>query len=402
MTTEPEVTEQIDDDFNTYFNEITVDQPKDDQAPAQAAPDDAFTQQPESEESAPAEEPRGTQDTQEPHESHASPDSHSSQDDKTPEELEALRKKAHGYDSMLGRLQAEQRARQQEQQELARARDELARMRGHAPAPVHQDQQVPQGHGNQPAPQHVAPTQPAAPLSMVEIPEDIKEEAEAFSRDYPDLTPLLRYPGREGEKLRKLLAEYGPDVAALHGQNVMSQYRMSQAEQQMAQRLSQAEMAAKQAREESLAQVEHDRKARHYAEIGSQHPEVQWMFDPRKQQDYAAFRRGLDEWVMDRPMREAQYVQQVLAQGTATDVSAILSAYKQSQANGNGNGADHAAQQAAQQSAQQQAQRHQQEQERARLAQAASAVPGRHHAPRPGGQPPPDDFSSAWQEAVRQ
>lgn len=216
---------------------------------------------------------------------------------------------------------------------------------------------------------------------MAEIPEDIKEEAEAFSKDYPDMAPLLRYPGREGEKLRKLLAEYGPDVAAIHGQGVMQQYRMHQTEQQMAHRLSQAEQAAQHSREEALRQVETDRKQRHYAEIGNSHPEVQWMSDPQKKQNYAQFRHELDEWVMDRPLREAQYIQQVLAQGTAPDVIKVLDLFKQSG------------------SAPQQQQPDRRNEERDTMASAAAAVPGRRAAgPRPGGSSRGSDFGSAWDE----
>lgn len=388
---EEQIAQQLDDDFEKYFSEITTEttdesagvNPEGDPATATQAAQESGTGHdesvgdPQDTSGQPAGEPSGQQGA----------------DGATDAELEALKKQAHGYDSMKGRLDREQeelrrKAEQYEQvkaelrrtqEERRRMDEELARMQGARPAPQQE------GHGarqNQPGqPGHQGQT--AAPLPMAEIPEEIKEEADAFAKDYPDLTPLLRYPGREGEKLRKLLSEYGPDVAAIHGQAVMAQYQLAQSERKMSERLSQAEMAAQQARQEALQQIEQDRKTKHYAEIGSRHPEVQWIADPNRKQDYAAFRKQLDDWVMDRPYREAQHIQHVLAQGTAPEVVALLDTFKQSlkpaQA-ANGNGAE----------------------DRARLAQAAAAVPTRPGVPKPGNAPPPrDDFSAAWQEAVR-
>jgi hypothetical protein len=397
MSTE-EGTPHFDDDFHKYFEEATVTE---EAAPADAAREESSTADPAHSEKSQQETPPGDQQdadqggqSQEGQESDAPRESRESSE-KGPaqgESEEELRKKAHGYQSMLGRLQAEQRARKAEREELARMRDEMARMRGHAPAPGanqgYQGQQPVQGQPQQQGQQqaHQQAQQAREPLPMAEISDDIKDEAENFTKDYPDLVPLLRYPGREGEKLRKLLAEYGPDVAALHGQNVMSQYRLAQTERQMGQRLSQAEMAAKQARQEALQQIEQDRKAKHYAEIATHHPEVQWMSDPQRRNNYAAFRRDLNEWVLDRPQREARHIEQVLASGSAPDIVTLLNEYKR----------DRQGRQAGKDNGQNRS-----NQERERMAQAAAAVPGRPGIPKAGHAPPQDDFQAAWQEAVR-
>lgn len=280
-------------------------------------------------------------------------------EEKSPEDLEELRKKAHGYESMMGRLRKEQEERRKLEEALARVRQQ-----------EQEQQRLAQQRPVQP--QH------SQPLPMAEIPAELKDEADKFSSEYPELVPLLRFPGKEGQKLRKLLQEYGPDVAATHGNSVMAQYKLAVTEQQMRQQFSQYDQRVQQQQHEMQQRFENERRNSHYSSIYEAVPEYGSMAtDPSRRADLETYHAHLSDWVDGKPHREAQQLLHILRQGDAQSVVQVLRQFNSEQSTGR----NHVDQNA-----------------RRQAAHAAAAIPSRASAP-PRGKPDPNDVRSAFKDA---
>jgi len=226
--------------------------------------------------------------------------------------------------------------------------------------------------------QQTAPVQQQS-LPRAEIPEEIQDEAKNFERDNPELAPLLYYPGKEGKKLRKLLGDFGPDVAGIYGDSVMSQYKLTQAEQQLQGRLTQSEQKITQQQQEMQARLENERRQAHYHQIYSAVPEYgEIATDPSRRADLEAFHTDLSAWVENKPHREATQLFQILRQGDAASVTQVLRHFHQEQSTGSPGAVPSA--------------------QRRSAAHAATAVPSRSSGP-PRGRPDPNDTYSAFREA---
>ena len=77
--------------------------------------------------------------------------------------------------------------------------------------------------------------EPRRERAAVPIPEDLKEEAQVFSEQYPDLADLLTEDSPAGRLLRKKLSEYGTDEAAAYAIPIGESRRAAQASQRAAQ-----------------------------------------------------------------------------------------------------------------------------------------------------------------------
>lgn len=323
--------------------------------------------------SEPEPKPEATQDSQEPHDTHASQDSQDSQDladdDEAPEDLHKADQRNKSTEGRLrwAKEDLERKAREYEQlqAELKAVNEERRKI---TDALIQARQQ----------PQQPAQAAPAQQLPMAEIPEELKEEAENFSREYPDLVPLLRYPGREGVKLRKLLADYGPDVAAAHGNSIMAQHRLAQTEAQVRQQFQAYDQRTAQQQQELQRRLENERRQAHYQQIYQAVPDYASIAtDPSRRADLEAFHARLSDWVEAKPHREAARMLDVLRQGDAPSVISVLTQFQQEQSS---------EQPPAAQSGRQAA------------ARAAAAVPSRSSGP-PRGRADPNDRHAAYREA---
>jgi hypothetical protein len=286
---------------------------------------------------------------------------------------EDLRKAGQRYDSMEGRLR-------KEREELERKAQEYEALKAELQAAQTERRRVTEAliqarQGQQPA-QQAAPAK--QPLQLAEIPEAIKDEAENFAREYPELTPLLRYPGKEGEKLRKMLGEYGVDVAATHGRAVMAEYKLFQTENNVRRQFGNLEQRAVQQQREMQQRLENERRQAHYHQIYSAVPEyAQMATDPSRRSDLQAYHARLTDWVESKPHREASRMLNVLRRGDAPSVVEVLTRFQTEAANNQP--ARHA-------------------NARRSAAMAASAMPSRATSP-PRGAPDPNDTQGAFREA---
>ena len=299
----------------------------------------------------------------EPHDSHASPSTQADED--IPEDL---RKAGQKYDSMEGRLrkereELERKAREYEniKSQLQIAQEERRRI---TEALIEARQQ----------PAQAAPAQQQLPIA--EISEDVRDEAEVFAKEYPELSPLLFYPGREGQKLRKLLKDYGADVAATHGNSVMANYKMAQTETQVRQQFQAYDHRTQQQQQEMQARLENERRQAHYHQIYSAVPDYAAIAtDPSRRADLETFHARLSDWVESKPHREAARMLDILRQGDARSVVTVLSQF-QSENHQSARPSD----------------------ARRSAARAATAIPSRASAP-PRGAPDPHDTQGAFREA---
>lgn len=296
-------------------------------------------------------------------------------DEEIPEEL---RKAGQRADSMAGRLRKEREELERKRQDYEKIMAELQATQEESRKLDEDLAQVRQNRAVQPA-SKAAPAEPAASLPMVEIPDELKDEARDFEREYPDLAHLLRYPGKEGETLRKLLAEYGPDVAATHGNTVMAMYRLTQAEADVRQKIEQLGQHTQQQQQEMQTRLENERRQAHYTQIYEAVPEYGAIAeDPSRRAELEQFHAALSDWVDSRPYREASRMLEILRQGDAPAVINVLKAFQAEQSTGRTE-APNAARRAA--------------------AQAAAAVPSRVPRPPTRGRPDPNDAHAAYREA---
>ena len=245
-----------------------------------------------------------------------------------------LRKKAHGYDSMLGRLQ-------KEREERKRLEDRLA--------------QLEQLAGRQAAqPQQAAP----ASTKAAEIPDEIKEDFEELSKENPRIAALLAEDTPDAKRLRSALAEYGRE------------YVEEKAEMLLTRRELEAKIATVESHQRLTAQEQAQRAF--FSEIGAKHPDFVAVYGTPEHQTYMA---GVSTWVESKPYSEAVKLVKVIEQGTPAEIVALLDKYKSE--------------------TQQGGQATRQQTQRDPRAAAAAAVPARP-SPMPRQTGPKDSFDAGW------
>ena len=114
------------------------------------------------------------------------------------EEL-SLEQRAHGYDSMLGRLE-------KERAEKARLEEELEALRSQAsPSPVTDTAKDDKA-------------QPEGDKTTFEIPEELKEDLGTIEKEEdPQLAALFREDSKDGARLRHVLEDFGTDMGRYPG-----------------------------------------------------------------------------------------------------------------------------------------------------------------------------------------
>ena len=235
------------------------------------------------------------------------------------------------YKSMMGRLKATQTENLSMKSELAALRARIeALTNAPAPAPAKQEEAVPV--------------------------EGIEELAES-------VRPLFTEKSREGDVLRKMLEEYGPDHATV---------------------IAEAMLAKREARgvaEEMRHQSAVDADARHKMTLAQAHPEFADAILEKDAAKSAELMNGINAWIRVLPYAEGAEMMRVLQNGSTSDVSDMLAKYKQFR---RGSGQKVAQPKPAGGSA-------------GKIAQNNMVVPSRGNAVPPKEKA--TDFDSAWDEA---
>lgn len=289
-----------------------------------------------------AEESSGEEAQEQGTEEQASAEAEPSPDGKeapsSSEALEELRKKAHGYDSMMGRLNQEQKRRAELEAELERLR--------RAPASAETD-------GGQ---AQREPSQPAA--KTVELDEGMRALVEGLPEN---LRGVFHEDSADGTRLRKVMEEFGPEQASILAEVVVDH---------------RTELSARQRRETS--QAEEVRRS-HFATLSEKFPD----FAPAFAGDAVQLRvlqDGIEQFIGHLPYGEGTRLARIAREGTTEEVAELLEKYT-AYRSGSGSGTD--------------AKKVEQ------AAKDGYAVPTRSVPQLNNKRVPPDDFDAAFDEAVK-
>ena len=265
--------QQDEQEFAAAFAE---DEPSDASAPADDRPAE---KDPDGEGSTPVEAPPEEPGTEE------------NNDGGKPEEkgLSELEKKAHGYDSMMGRLQAEQRKRQELEARLAALESDPAKKQA-APEPT-----------------------------PVSVPDEIKEDVATLQKRDPHLAAIVLEDSTDGAKLRKALEEYGADYAEERAATIKLRRDLE------------SKLASIEAKTAGV--VEQTATQAFYAQIGAKHPDwVELATDQSRAAEFSTFMDGVRSWAETKPFKEGQRLFQIIEAGTPGEVNMLLDQYKNDQA----------------------------------------------------------------------
>lgn len=302
---------------------------------------------------------------------------------------EDVRKKAAEYELIIEQLRAQQERNRQLETMLSQRN-----MPGQA-APS-------------PGPPFKRPAQPAAPqkpapartVKKVAIPEELKDDALEFQKDHPDFYHFLEEDSPMGKQMRNALRDYGPVQAAL-----VAETRVLRDEIERTRREAEEKTSA------ITRSIQEETTRKHFSAVAEKHPEMAWRNTRDKHKDWTEFIGNVHKWIETLPYRDAKVAMQIAEKGDAEQVINLLNDYKAA-AGSNQQGAAGQPGQGKKQtpagkpgqtakatppvsnSGNQQARKDKEE-----MIRAAEAIASRPAPPRPP-RPNPDDFDSAWDEAV--
>ncbi len=194
-------------------------------------------------------------------------------------EQDELTRKAHGYDSMLGRLQAEQRKRQELEELLAK--------------------------------REAVPQQAA----KVEVPDDMKTELEELTKRDPQLAAIVLEDSKDGEKLRKGLEEYGVDYAEERADTIRLRREVHQ-------KVSSVEAITQTAARDAQVNA-------FYSAVSVKHPDwVSVTTDPARRSEYDAYMANVRSWAESLPYADGANAFRIMEKGTPAEVTDLLDRYK--------------------------------------------------------------------------
>lgn len=202
------------------------------------------------------------------------------------DDVEALRRKAQLFDAEQGRLR-------QTQQRLRQLEEELAAQRS-------------------------AVRVEAVGKPLAELPEEIREDVEAFAKANPEYAAFAVEDSKDGERLRMLLAEYGPG----HVQVTVEADRIADKRERLA------------AKAAELTQAKDSVREAHFQTIYAAHPD----FGALQQADLsveenkakkALFHARLDAWAEAKLGPEYVEIQRIRNEGTPQEVIGLLSRFKE-------------------------------------------------------------------------
>lgn len=196
-------------------------------------------------------------------------------------EQDELTRKANGYDSMLGRLQVEQRKRQELEERLAKLEQ----------ADQQQD------------------------VKTVEVPDDLKTELEELTKRDPQLAAIVLEDSKDGEKLRKGLEEYGIDYAEERADTIRMRREVHQ-------KVSSVEAITQTAARDAKVSA-------FYQAVSVKHPDwVSITTDPARRQEYDAYMANVRSWAESLPYADGADAFRIMEKGTPAEVTDLLDRFK--------------------------------------------------------------------------
>lgn len=153
---------------------------------------------------------------------------------------------------------------------------------------------------------------------LAELPEDIREDAEAFAKNFPDHADLVREDSRDGKRLRKLLAEYGPDHVLVETEAD----RLMDKRQQLT------------AKTQELAEMEQSIHVAHFQAIAEAHPDFGALASadltqPENKAKLDAYKARVRAWIETKPFKEGSELNRIADAGTPAQVIGMLNRFKE-------------------------------------------------------------------------
>jgi len=160
------------------------------------------------------------------------------------------------------------------------------------------------------------PAMPPAPEAMKveDLPEESREDVAAFVKANPDYAAVMLERSRSGDRLRRALAEYGPEHVVV---------------EEMAERAFDVRNRER-TELEHAARAAEGTKAAHFSAIGKEHPDFAEAFANREAhpEAFAAYRGKLEAWAESKTGAEYKQIMGVMEHGTAPEVIGLLHTYK--------------------------------------------------------------------------
>lgn len=185
----------------------------------------------------------------------------------------------HRFNSMMGRLKAAQ-------QENSRFKTQLSDMESR----IRELQ-------NQLAAKQEPPAQPVPVEGAQSLPDDVRA--------------LVQERSSDGEKMRRVLEEYGPEHTTVLAQAVLARREMQNDAAQMRQ------------------QFDVDVRERHQMALAETYPEFADAILGRDAAKTAELQDGIQAWIGQLPYAEGAEMQRILGSGSTYEVSGMLAKYRQ-------------------------------------------------------------------------
>ncbi|MBI9113177.1 hypothetical protein [Maridesulfovibrio ferrireducens] len=214
-----------------------------------------------------------------------SPDEDPAPDQDDSAEL-SLEKKAHGYDSMLGRLEKERAEKARIQQELESLRAQQTVTHVEDLAPTNYEQQE---------------------VGSFEIPEELQGDLAEIEKEDPQLVALFGEDSVDGKRLRQVLEDYGPDMAAIQATSLLSARQIGEQGKKIKSTVEKTETEA------------------HVSQIYNEVPDYKDLTtNPSRAQESREYHQHLRDWVSEQPYNVAAKHFNAIEQGTPQEVAALL------------------------------------------------------------------------------
>ena len=150
-------------------------------------------------------------------------------------------------------------------------------------------------------------------IKKAEIPDEQKYAVDEFKAQYPQYSEMIEMAGKDGEVLRRVLEEVGPDMAALKIESLILKQDSEAIKSDIATR-------TKREVEESRSTYE--------LTISNDHPDeaaILFGTDPEKADELI---QSVNKWAKSMPYEEAQERLRVIQSGTTKEVSELLTEFK--------------------------------------------------------------------------
>lgn len=269
--------EQAEQEFAAAFADDTAGAPEDDSASFDENPEPSSQDEDGSDDA-----PKSAPDQEEPKEEPAKKEM-------------SMEDKAHGYDSMFGRLE-------KERAEKARLEAELAQLRSQkATAPIDE-------------PASDAPAKDDAPGTF-EIPDELKDDLAVVEQEDPQLAALFAEDSTDGARLRGVLEDYGKDMALIQASAVKSTRDVKEQTRAVAETVTQT--------------VNHSAEQAHTAAICAAVDGYEDLItNPARAEESQTFHQDLRGWVAGQPYTVAAEKFEVIEKGTPAQVAALINEFK--------------------------------------------------------------------------